>query len=144
MVYCFKNLFMPRKRVAHGWSSPSRGGCLTVKGAESRATLLEQKKHQSCLYFQLCCKYSSNQCKITSVILMDHLSLMSLLVQSCCLEWFYVLFCSSSATHSSPSLTNTCNLINLTRGVRGWKKLERCYSKENIKISLEISTLECS
>lgn len=27
---------------------------------------------------------------------------------------------------------------------RDGKKLERCYSKENIKISLEISTLECS
>lgn len=51
---------------------------LTVQGAEIGTKQLEHKKHQSCLYFHLCCNYFSNEHKITSVTPMGHLSLLSL------------------------------------------------------------------
>lgn len=155
MLYCFKNLLMLRKRVAHG-SSPSikrRIPCvfcfLQCKEQKVELNCWSRKSISLCLYFHLCCNCSSNQCKITSVILTGHLSLLSLTVSVNALYNLAAL--SGFMSFSAPHL----QLINLpvlpipaicltSQEEWGDGKLERHCSKGNIKISLEILTLGSS
>lgn len=143
MIYCFKNLLMPRKRVAHAWSSPSikrRMSCVfcssQCKEQEAELNWWSRKSISLVSTSNFAATVPATRAKspqsswwVTFLCcpLWPPLMSCTILLPWVVLRPFLFLICNSVISQFP------CNLINLMRGVREGKNWKDAILKKTLR-----------